>query len=222
MRLEQQYRELLRLKEEIDICLKRGTDFQNMKELMLLLAKDQGYQALRGNDNQIVRLECFLKIWLDEERKLPDLGIKEDIFWRISSLDELEQKYQRILYCGLRIENNVPELYINQSIEWLAEQKVSGIAIGEIVVIETRDKEQNLLSIARKLKQHGNMINAVLLLQYAREKYPEQEELLLEEADCWLQGQQWERAYALLTGIKEPSAEIQDLIMELQEVVENG
>ena len=42
MRLEQQYQELLRLREEINTRLEKGTDFRNIKELTLSLAQDQG------------------------------------------------------------------------------------------------------------------------------------------------------------------------------------
>lgn len=222
MRLEQQYRELLRLKKEINIRLKRGTDFQNIKELMLMLAKDQGYQILKGKENQMIILDCFLGIWLKEKRRLSELGIETDIFYQVSSLDELEQKYQTIRYCGLRIENNVPDEYIEQAFLWLIDQKVSGIAIGKIVIYGTKHRENNLLYLARGLKQKGDLTNAILLLQYARENYPKQEKFLLEEADCWLQGQQWQRAQALLREIEKPTAEIQEITEGLQRVIENA
>lgn len=222
MRLEHQYRELLRLKEEINIRLSRGTDFQNIKELMLMLAKDQGYQVLKGKENQMIILDCFLGIWLKEKRRLPELGIETDIFYQIGSLNELEHKYQKIKYCGLRIENKVPDEYIGQAFAWLADQRISGIAMGKIVISETKCRESNILYLAGKLKQTGDLMNAILLLQYAREIYPKQEKFLLEEADCWLQGQQWKRAQALLQEIEKPTAEIQEITEGLQRVIENA
>lgn len=222
MRLEQQYQELLRLREEINTRLEKGTDFQNIKELILCLAKDQGYQKLKGKENQMIRLDRFLSIWLEEKRKLSELGIVEDIFSGTGSLDELEQKYQKIKYCALRVENRVPEPYIDQSISWLIEKKISGIAIGKIVVFETRAREENLLYIAQELKRHGNLPGAILLLQYTREKYPKQERLILEEADCWLQGQQWRRAYELLRKVEKPTAEMNEIIKGLRQVMGNG
>lgn len=222
MRLEQQYRELLRLKEEINIRLSRGTDFQNIKALMLALAEDQGYQILKRKENQIIILDCCLGIWLEEKRRLPELGIETDILDRISSLDELEQRYQKIKFCGFRIENKVPEEYIGQALAWLKEQKVSGLAIGIIFTYETKCREDNLLHIAGRLKQEGDLLNAILLLQYARKQYPKQEKILLEEADCWLQGQQWQRAQALLQEIENPTAEILEIIEGLQRVTGNA
>lgn len=222
MRLEQQYQELLRLREEIDLRLKQGTNFQNIKELTLFLAKDPGYQKLKRKENQMLYLDCFLSIWLEEKRKLPQLGIEEDIFNKVESLEKLEQKYWQIEYCALRIENHVPEPYISQSISWLTEQRISGIAIGKIVIFETKDRKDNLLRIAQELKQRGEAANAILLLQYAQEKYPGQDELALEEADCWLLGEQWRRAYELLTAIEKPTAEIRETIMGLRQVMGHG
>ncbi|MDE7223237.1 MAG: hypothetical protein K2O34_05600 [Acetatifactor sp.] len=222
MRLEQQYQELLRLRKEINIRLNQGTDFQNIKDLALFLAKDSGYQKLKRKENQMIFLDCFLSIWLEEKRKLLQLGIEEDIFTGTGSLEKLEQRYQRIKYCGLRIENHVPEPYISQSISWLIDQKISGIAIGKIVVFETKDREDNLLHIAQEFKRRGELTNAVLLLQYAREKYPKQDSLALEEADCWIQGQQWERAHELLTEIERPTEGIRETIIELERVMGHG
>ncbi|MDE7250942.1 MAG: hypothetical protein K2N82_13910 [Lachnospiraceae bacterium] len=221
MRLEEQYQELLRLKREIDQRLKMGTDFGKIKELMLYLAQDKAYFKLKEKENQMIMLECFFNIWLREKKKLPDLGVETDIFHKVSSLDDMEQKYQRIKYCGLRIENAVPGDYIEQALEQLIEEQVSGIAIGTIIRKETEKREQNILSITHYLRQRGDSLNALLLIQYANEKFPGEEKLLLEEADIWLEGQHFERVLELLSQIKNPSMQIKGLIEELRQVTEN-
>ena len=95
----------------------------------------------------------------------------------------MERKYQRIKYCGLRIENAVWDEYIRQALGWLVEDKVSGIAIGKIIVAETQKREENLLCIAGYLGETGDMLNALLLLRYADEAFPRKEKLLLKEAE---------------------------------------
>lgn len=221
MRLEQQYQELVRLKREINQRLNKGTDFQKIKELMLYLAQDLAYSKLKLKENQLIMLECFFNIWLQEKKKLPDLGVKTDIFYKIASLNDVEWKYQRIKYCGLRIENVVPEKYIEQAIEWIIEDKVSGIAIGKIIVFETQNKQNNLLSIARCIRERGDSFNALLILQYANETFPGWEKLLLEEADIWLDGGQHRKALEILGKIENPTSEIRELITELQQVAGN-
>lgn len=221
MRLEQQYQELLRLKEEINQRLKTETGFEKIKELMLYLAQDKAYSKLKVKENQMIMLDCFFNIWLREKKKLPDLGVETDIFYKVFSLDDVEQKYQRIKYCGLRIENAVPDDYIEQALEWLIEDQVSGMAIGAIIVKETEKREQNILYIAQYLRRRGDSLNALLLMQCANETFPGQEKLLLEEADIWLEGQQFERVLELLSQIEKPSLQIKGLMEELRQVTEN-
>lgn len=221
MRLTEQYQELLRLKKEIDQRLKTGADFGRIKELMLYLTQDKAYSKLKVKENQMIMLECFLNIWLREKKKLPDLGVETDIFDKVFSLDDVEQKYQRIKYCGLRIENAVPEDYIEQALKWLSEDRVSGVAIGTIIVRETEKREENILYIAQYLRRRGDPLNALLLMQYANEVFPGQEKLLLEEADIWLEGQRFERVLELLSQIENPSSQIKDLMEELRQVTEN-
>lgn len=213
--MKEEYKEIARLKHEINIRLAGGTAYSDINDLALFLAQNRRYQELYTMENQFVRLQHFLTVWGAEKQKLPDLGISEDIFYQVHNLDELEQKYRRIEYYGLRIENNVPEFYCRELMDLLLEQKVSGIAFGIIVRNRTENGQHNLLLIARELMRRLELPNAVLLLQYARGKYPDAEDLLLEEARCWIRGQQYKKAYELLRETDDPSPEIRKLMDEL-------
>ncbi len=216
MRLKQRYKESLRLKREINRKLREGTDFPQIRELMLFLAKEQSYVKLKREEEQLIMLESFLNIWLKEKRKLPELGMASDIFCGITCLDDLERKYRRIKYCGLRIENNIPEEFIQEAVQWMDEEKVSGLAIGKIMISQTKRSEQNILFMAKYMKKRGDMLNAFLLLQYANEALPDREKLLLEEADIWVSLCEWEKALKLLERIKEPAQDIRGLMTELE------
>lgn len=222
MKIEKQYRELLRIKKEINQRIENGTDFQRIKELMLYLAQEKAYSKLKCTDNQLMKLDCFFNIWLEEKKKLSDFGIEADIFYKVSSLDDVEWKYLKIQYCGLRIENLVPNEYCVQSLEQIIENEVSGLAIGRIIVFETKKREENLLYIARFLRQKGEIFNALLLLQYANEVFYANEKLLLEEADIWLEGQQWEKAIEVLSRIDKPSQNINEIKSKLRQVIKYG
>lgn len=213
--MEEEYKEIARLKHEINIRLAKGTAYSDINDLARFLAQNRKYQELYTMENQFIRLQHFLTVWGAEKQKLPDLGISEDIFYQVHSLDELEQKYRRIEYYGLRIENNVPAPYCRELLDLLLEQKVSGIAFGIIVRNRTENGQNNLLLIAQELMRRLELPNAVLLLQYAREKYPDSETLLMAEVRCWIRGQQFQRAHELLQEIETPSIEIQKLIAEL-------
>lgn len=217
---EQQDQELLQLKGEINRRLTQGREFQDIEELMLFLAESSLYQKAKQQDGQLSMLDCFLNIWLKEKQRLPESA--EDIFCQVGSLKHLVTKYRKILFCVLRVENKVPEAYVDEALEWLEKPQISGVAIAEITLRETSKKEENLMHVAQGLKRRGRISNAILLLQYANERYPGRERLLLEEADCWMQGRQWNRAYKLLAQIENPTAEIQDIMTRLQQVLENG
>lgn len=96
------------------------------------------------------------------------------------------------------------------------EEKVSGLAIGKIMISQTKRSEQNILFMAKYMKKRGDMLNAFLLLQYANEALPDREKLLLEEADIWVSLCEWEKALELLGRIKEPAQDIRGLMTELE------
>lgn len=219
MNLQEQYREISALKVEINDRLSKGTDYLSIKNLAVFLAQNETYQELYTMENQLIRLQHFLTIWQEEQERLPGRTASENIFYRTGNLDELEQKYRRIEYYGLRIENRVPEPYCSELLDWLLEHRVSGIALGIIIRNRTEQGSRNILCIAQELKRRAELPNAVLLLQYAHEKYPDEEAFLLEEADCWLQAGQGKKALELLQVIRQPSAAIQELITELEQVI---
>ncbi|MCM1543003.1 MAG: hypothetical protein NC121_17325 [Blautia sp.] len=221
MSLEKAYQEISRLKQEINHRLATGTSYPDINALFLFLGQDKSYQELYTMDDQLVRLMHFLTVWKAEKQEFPALIIDEDIFYQIHNLKELEQKYHKIEYYGLRIENQVPEQYCQELMEQLMEQKVSGIALGFIIYYRTENAQQNLLVAARELMRRMELPNAVLLLQLARAKYPDAEEFLLSEANCWIQWKQPKRAYELLQEIKIPSLEVLELLERLRQVIEN-
>ncbi|MCM1119872.1 MAG: hypothetical protein NC543_11020 [bacterium] len=221
MNVSEQYQEISRLKQEINVRLSHGTDYAAIKKLAQFLAENPNYQKLYKLENQLIKLQHFLTIWREEQERMTGQVKTDNIFYQINSLDELEQKYCRIEYYGLRIENHVPEPYCSQLLDWLLEHRVSGIALGIIIRNRTEKGMENILCVARELKRKMDLPNAVYLLQYAREKYPGVEAFLLEEADCWMQVGQWRSALSLLQKLETPTAEILEIMTELRQVIEN-
>ena len=221
LNMKEQYRQISTIKRDINNRLSQGTDYSSIRELAIFLAQNEEYQKLHQMENQLIKLQHFLVIWRMEQEKMPGQAASENIFYQINSLNELEHKYCRIEYYGLRVENHVPEPYCSQLLDWLLEHKVSGIALGVIINNRTEQGRENILTIAQELKRRKELPNSVLLLQYAHESYPDEEAFLLEETDCWVQAGQWRRALELLQEIKQPSAEILELITELEQVIQD-
>lgn len=220
MKIQQQYEELLKIKEDINEKLQE-LNFGKIKELMLWLAKSSIYQKLKTKENQLIWLERFCNIWLIEKKELISRDIDDDIFWGVNSLDSIEKKYLSIKFGILRLETPMPEEYYEQAIDTMIDYHISGLAIGYIIILESLKKEKNILKTARLLKDRGQLITAMELLQYGLKTYADNSDLLLELADCWMQGQQWQQAYDCLKKIKEPDGSVEEMIEELEKVVQH-
>lgn len=218
MKIEKQYSALLELEKEINERLKKN-DFVSIKELILWLAKSSDFQKLKKKENSLIMLDAFCGIWLEEMKKLPDWGVKDNIFSSISSLNDIEEKFQNIKFLGLRVENNVPEEFCIDLLDKVIGQKISGIAIARIVIRETLNGIENIVKIARLLKGKMQLITAILMLEYAHKQYSENDEILLQMAECWMEGQQWEKTLECLLKIKKPDQSVKELIQELEKMI---
>ena len=218
MKIEQQYQKLIELQIEINDRLK-DLNFEKVKDLILFLAKSESFQKLKKKDNQMIILDCFCSVWIEEKKQLEPLGVQEDIFYGVNSLKDLERKYLLVKYTALRIENHVPEVYIEQAIDEIIKEKISGIAIEKIVVFETSEREKNIVEIAAWLKEKNQILTAMSLLQSGLKVFEQNHEMLLSLADCWMQGEQWSQAYECLMQMKNPTEEEQKLLEELKKVI---
>lgn len=215
MRIQEQYATLLTVKEEINEKL-QNLDFEKEKELMLWLAKSEKYQKVREKDNQLIILDILCDIWLTEKRTLESKGIHEDIFYQIDSLNAMEKKYLTLKFGILRLETSMPEEYYQQFIDVVITYKISSVALFRVIMRETLEKSKNIVKLARLLKNRNQIITATLLLQEAEESFEKDSDILLELADCWLEGQQWKTAYDCLVKIEKPDDEICELIHNLE------
>lgn len=216
MKICQQYEELISLRNTINQKLLEQS-FQGRKELILWLSKSKMYQKLKNKDNQLIYLDCACKIWLQEKKKLTALGIGDDFFSQITSLEEIEQRYLTVKFAGLRLEQEMPVEYWIQAVEKMLAQRVSGIAAFAIFQTETLVKEENLLKLAKLLKESGNNLQALVLLRESLQAYAENEAMRLELADCWLERGDIKEAYVCLKEAEHPSENVQGLIRELED-----
>jgi tetratricopeptide (TPR) repeat protein len=218
MTREEKYKALLKLEKEIDMRL-RHTDFDGMKELLLFLAQSEDYLKMKSYEQSLRVLDTFAGLWIEEKKKLTDIGINDDIFYHISSLKDAERKYHIILFGVLRFETAMPEEYYEQVIDNILEEHISGIALGQIIANNTVDRINNAVKISRRLNARGETVRSICMLQKMATYFPEDKDILLELAGCWMDGQQWEQALECLKKIKEPDKEVQAVIEELEKVL---
>lgn len=218
MRIEELYRELKEVEPVIDEKL-QNLDFDKVKALILWKTKSGSYQRIKCKDIRLVMLDIFCNIWLEEKKSLVPVGVDEDIFLSVNSLDTLEKKYLMIQFGLLRLETSMPEEYYEEFINQIIDYKISGIALYHILMNETNERENNILKLSSMLKQREKIMEALFLLQKGSEVFPKNKEILLELADCWMFGEQWKQAYDCLKKIKKPKKEVRELIQMLEKVI---
>lgn len=218
MKIEEQYKTLLILKDEINFRLK-NLDIYRIKGLIVWLLQSQGYQKMKQKDSQLQALDFFMQIWPMEIKNKDAFEMQGGIFYGVSSLETLERKYQIAKFAILRLENDMPHEYCLRAVEEVCQYQFSAYALFELIEGESEKKEINILKLSRCFKEKEEWIRAIGLLQKGVEKYPANKELLLELADCWMTVGEWKQAYVCLCQIKKPGKKIQEMISELEKVV---
>lgn len=217
---QQQYEELLALRPQIDERL-RNLNFEKIKDLQLWLAKSVSYKILKNRDNQLIFLDEFCQIWLEEKQKLSQVGIDTDIFYGVDSLESLERKYLTIQFGILRLETPMPVEYYEQAVDDFIDYHISGVALYKILMRETAQREENIVKLAGLLLDRNQIVTAIFLLQKGKERFPQNKDIILRLSDCWLAGGQLHQAYQCLLEIKKPDRKTKELIQMLKETLQD-
>lgn len=220
MKLEEQYKKLIELKDEINARLE-NLDFDKIKELLLWLAGSQDYLKLKNKDNQLIALDVIKDIWLEEKKHINDFEMHGDAFDRVNSLEDVEFRYLKVQFAIFRLENDIPMEYCIEAVQELIIYKYSPLFMFRVIIRETEMIEQNILKLSRLLKNQNDLVRSIGLLKLGVEKYPKNSDFLLELADCWISVQQYGVAYECLNKIANPNKEVRELITELKKVLNN-
>lgn len=220
MGFQQQHEELLALRPQIDERL-RDLNFEKIKDLQLWLAKSGSFKKLKVRDNQLIFLDEFCQIWLEEKQKLSQVGIDTDIFYGVDSLESLERKYLTIQFGILRLETPMPVEYYEQAVDDFIAYHISGIALYKILMQETARREENIVKLAGLLLDRNQIATAIFLLQKGKETFPQNEDIILRLSECWLAGEQFHQAYQCLFEIEKPDRKTKELIQTLKEKLQD-
>ena len=220
MQIKEQYEKKTELYKEIDKKL-QDTSFEKIIEIQRWMLKSKEYQLLKAKDNKLFFFDSFCRIWIEEKKRMLCVEDEKDIFWRTQNIEEIESKYYDILFTILRVENHVSEQDIQQGIDKIIEEEISGIAIGYILMVESECKKENVISISQLLVQKNEYIKAIELLQYAQACISQDNDFILVEADCWITIRQWNQSLNCLKKISNPDREILELIQNIERINEN-
>ena len=169
--LKELYNKMQELKMLVNAKLSDGS-FEAIRDLIKMLDESEVYPTLLEKDTQLSMLDIFLGIWLDEKRELSALGIASDIMTDVSDLDVLEDKYHTISLSILRFENDMPEEYLNEAIDRIIAQDISGIALYKILKIDTIDHVNNVIKVSTALRARKEYIRDMFFVRLAVSEYP--------------------------------------------------
>lgn len=169
--LKELYNKMLELKMLVNAKLSDGS-FEAIRDLIKMLDESEVYPRLLEKDTQLSMLDIFLGIWLDEKRELSALGIASDIMTDVSDLDVLEDKYHTISLSILRFENDMLEEYLNEAIDRIIAQDISGIALYKILKIDTIDHVNNVIKVSTALRARKEYIRDMFFVRLAVSEYP--------------------------------------------------
>lgn len=219
MKLEEQYLNLMELKKEINVKLME-LNKDRLKDIILDFFRPGSLKKLFLKDNQLFMLHCFCTVWMEEQKILVPLHVEQDIFEGIHSLEDVEEKYLSLKFGVLRMEQSMPYEYCAQAVDYFTERHISGIALHYIIKNETWKRESNMVILAKLLKERGEYLSAVILLQEAEKTFPGNKNILMELSDCWLTARVFGEAKKCLLKIVKPDKKIRNLITELEKIEE--
>ena len=215
MKIQEQYIELGKLKKKINSVLAEE-DLQSNLTLAAQLHGNLIYEKLVAKDSQLYMLNHFLCIALREQSELAHRGIQGNVFEGVSSLDVLEEKYLAVEFSVLRMELDLNNEEVEETISKIVELHVSGITLFRIIQFETAHVLKNVKRISIELKKRGDKIGSIILLREAVVTYPDEEELWLLLANAWMELGEFSEALKCLKKIEKPSSEIRSLIKKLE------
>ncbi len=218
MKREERNEIINRLKEEINLRLTTAST-QKIAEMILWLVGDKDYQELKGVDSQLIKLDLFINIWRQEMKGKNAFEMQGDVFEGINSIKALEEKYEVARLVLLRVEMGMPYELCMEGIRRLIDYKFSPYALLHIALKETRKCENNIKILARFYREYNELVKAIGLLQIGVSVFPQNEDMLIEVAEMWLEAGQCNKAYEFLCKIESPSEEIQELRIELEKSI---
>lgn len=155
-------------------------------------------------------MKGFLECWRSER----ELGI-ECILQDVKNLQQVKQKYLQVKHGLWRIEQDLSAEKCREALENMTSPGISKYFIVWVIYMNLRDRVETCIKVSRLFRRQS-VKDAMEILIYALLFFPQNEMLLLEQADLLLENNLWEEALKTLNAIENPEEEIKNLITELE------
>ena len=158
-------------------------------------------------------LGCFREML--ELNQTESVWRESNIFYQIYNLEDAETRYLRMKHGLWRIEQNLSEEKCVQFMEMLEAENISLFFITWQIFVNMQYKEELYITIGNYYRSQ-NLAVAIEFFTYALWWLKDNSQLLLNKADCLMEGAMWKEALDTLEQIANPSEEVVSLIQELR------
>lgn len=212
------YTVISQLREEINSELVREN--LDIKKIVLKYWELPIFKEVCEKDTQLYYFKCGMYLWQLENEQCAEYGMRSTIFDRVKSLRDLEYKFLFLRKGILRFETPMPEMYYEEVIDYIIQEEISFLFC-LWVITEREDWEDIIIKVSKLLRNKRQHAFSIILLEKAIEYNFESEKICLELANCWMDGEQWERAYKSLKRMGSSKEEVQILMRKLEEMIGN-
>lgn len=206
--IEADRRELIKLANE---GLARGTKEDYLQ--LYNIFRDRRYETAIQKTTMLGCLREMLELYRSE-------GVWKDstIFCNIHSLEDAETRYLRIKHGLWRIEQNLSEEKCMQVMNMIEEEQISLFFVTWQIFVNMKYREELYLTIGDYYRSQ-NLANAIEFYTYALWWLKDNPQLLLNKADCLMEGAMFKEALETLEQIANPSEDVASLIQELKDAL---
>lgn len=197
--------------QQADRLLEEGTE--EAYDRLEVLLKD-----LRNRTAVMRTTELRILLEMANCRYIEMQSGESNIFRNVTSVREAEQKHLSIKHLAWRMEAGICEEKAGEQVREWCEKKDSKFLIAWIIKTQVKEWERVFLLVSRCMQEY-RAADAIELLSYGNLLCPDKSQLLLEKANCFMEIGMWQEVLATLCQIKEPEAQVREMIQELTAVL---
>ena len=205
-----QQREFLR--RETDIYLAMGND--EAYQRLYSLYTDAIYETTIQKTTEFSVLREMLECW-QREREIGNTCIFVDV----QNLQQAEQKYIRVKHGLWRVENNLSYDKCKDVVEYMRNGDCSLFFIAWIVYANLQQREKTYVELSQLFAEES-IPDAIELLYYGLMFLKNSPELLIQQANLYMELNLWNEALKVLKQIENPEEEIKVVLKELVEALD--
>lgn len=206
-------------RKRIEAELNKGTEEAYQK--LMAICQETNVKNLVAYDNGIGTIVRCALIWENEKNQNQTALFDQPIYQSNQRrIEDVVKFYNRVKLYLFRIESNLPDAAIMEGLQYISEKNISPEMLYGVITYEMEDRDKVLITVCNYLNSQKKYLTAYKLLLYRKNKEQKvPQEILLMIADMLLNLQGYDKAYAQLKEIEEPSEQVRQLKEMLKQYI---